>query len=122
MKRNKLFDAALALAKTTQEFYLTIGAAGTQNVRNPLPMRELVPCVLPTLRSTKSAAKNGMTTVEVFDALVQCGFVVKRTTVIKTLSILSRHALVCAVAEQAAPSKIRSRGRPPFRYFLRHQH
>ena len=44
-----LFKRALANANTTQGNYNRLGAASTQNVRNPIPLREIIQRTLPKL-------------------------------------------------------------------------
>ncbi len=46
---SRTFKEAQLCAKLTQRYYDHLNVAGTQNVRNPIPMRELVKKFLPVL-------------------------------------------------------------------------
>lgn len=55
LKRGKQFVATtMALANTVQSRYTKLGSPWTQNVRNPLPMPQLILSVLPTLPAPNS--------------------------------------------------------------------
>ena len=51
MKNQKQMRAALPVANKLQSMYNAMGIASTQNVRNPLPMKELVKLVLPVIHT-----------------------------------------------------------------------
>lgn len=48
MKKTPLLTQALQMAQSLSRHYAKLEVASTQNVRNPLPLRELVQIVLPT--------------------------------------------------------------------------
>ena len=111
----RTFDEAVTFANMTQHRYSALGAAGTQNVRNPLPMNQLVPTVLNTA-TEKSAKKRGMTADEVVSALTACGYIARRGTVNCSLNTLKIYGFLGTVPAKRRPGQ---RGMLTPRFFLR---
>lgn len=60
--------AILTIAQTLQKNYNTLGAPGSQNVRNPRPLRQLIVAALPHRR------KQAMTRTELAASLESLGY------------------------------------------------
>jgi len=111
----KTFDDAVTFANKTQRRYIALGVSSTQNVRNPLPMKQLVPTVLATA-TEKSAKKRGMTVDEVVSALTDCGYIARRGTVNGSLTTLKIYGFLGTVPAKRRPGQ---RGMLSPKYFLR---
>ena len=144
MKTNRTLKTALALAAITQSVYKNLNSPGTQNIRNPFPMRDLVLRVLPTMplpvkaksmqkfRMTalgKRVARNchsyklpkshppvGKSVAEIVADLQSAGFIANRNGVAMALSINRYGGNVVSVIDP----KLRAgqRGRSSSRYFI----
>ena len=79
-KTSTLIRNAVAVARVAQMCYNSIGAAATQNIRNPWPMNQLVLGALP------KSPKRAKTVEEVMETLRAAGYIARRQTVAMALS------------------------------------
>lgn len=93
---------ALVLAHATQKHYERLNAPGTQNVRNPRPMWQLVMEILPLYDHKKGT--NFMTVNEIVGALKAKNFFANRSNVTQAIRFL-----------QTEPGMIGEVEFPPFR-------
>lgn len=98
MKRNqsKQIQIALQSARHTQRLYSQLDVPRTQNVRNPFPMREILPLVLPTSKS------KALSSDEIQDKLAQAGYMVPASGVAWALRAISAKSFRATVNRVSA--------------------